>query len=305
MKKKLLLGILSVATAICMAFGLSACGETHEHTFSGWYSDANGHWKICTDPNCNTPNKKFEQEAHTGDACSICGEGMETICPPAASEGLNFYLNEDGESYSVGGIGDCKDLDLLIPSTYEGKPVTAIDDNAFIYHDSLKSVFIPNSVTSIGDEAFKFCLDLTDVRLPNSLIKIGFEAFTGCSSLTSIKFPTGMTEIGVNAFGSCTSLTSIEIPDGVTIIEGCAFTRCENLTSITIPSSVTEIGWLAFSDCSSLMEIVFHGTADQWYSITKHPQWDNNTENYFVYCTDAHITKEGVEIRWNASTENE
>ena len=36
------------------------------------------------------------------------------------SEGLEFTLNEDGESYSVTGIGDCTDTEIIIPTKYQG-----------------------------------------------------------------------------------------------------------------------------------------------------------------------------------------
>ena len=64
-------------------------------------------------------------------------------------------------SYSVVGRGTCKDLDIIIPDTYKGLPVTSIGDNAFQYCDSLTSVVIPDSVTSIGDYAFYICSKLT------------------------------------------------------------------------------------------------------------------------------------------------
>ena len=35
-----------------------------------------------------------------------------------SSEGLKYTLNADGNSYSVAGIGACKDAEVIIPSTY-------------------------------------------------------------------------------------------------------------------------------------------------------------------------------------------
>lgn len=46
------------------------------------------------------------------------------------SVGLEFKLNDDGESYSVTGIGTCTDTDIVIPKTYKGKTVTGIGDRA-------------------------------------------------------------------------------------------------------------------------------------------------------------------------------
>ena len=73
----------------------------------------------------------------------------------SASEGLAYTLNEDGESYSVTGIGECTDTDIIIiPSAYEGKPVTAIGAGAFQGCTSFSSITIPTSVQKIGGYAF-------------------------------------------------------------------------------------------------------------------------------------------------------
>ena len=46
------------------------------------------------------------------------------------TEGLEFTLVEDGESYKVC-IGTAMDSHIVIPSSYEGKPVTTIGEYAF------------------------------------------------------------------------------------------------------------------------------------------------------------------------------
>ena len=86
----------------------------------------------------------------------------------------------DPLTYEVSGdtvsIIDCKTSatgDLVIPSTYEGKPVTSIGDRAFNYCRDLMSVTIPDSVTSIGWGAFESCISLTSVTIPNSVTSIG------------------------------------------------------------------------------------------------------------------------------------
>lgn len=71
-----------------------------------------------------------------------------------ANESLRYTLNPDSESYSVSGMGTCTDKDVVIPSTYLGKPVTGIGSWAFNNRMSMTSVKIPDSVTSIGEGAF-------------------------------------------------------------------------------------------------------------------------------------------------------
>ena len=80
------------------------------------------------------------------------------------------------------------DTAVVIPSTIEGYPVTAIGYSAFSGCSNLTSVTIPNSVTSIGGYAFYDCSSLTSVTIPNSVTSIGYTAFLKCSSLTDVYY---------------------------------------------------------------------------------------------------------------------
>ena len=64
------------------------------------------------------------------------------ICGKKYSQGLRYTLNSDKRSYSVSGIGSCTDTDIFIPSTYNGKPVTGIGEEAFRL-GSFTSITIP------------------------------------------------------------------------------------------------------------------------------------------------------------------
>ncbi|MBR2875733.1 MAG: leucine-rich repeat domain-containing protein, partial [Clostridia bacterium] len=200
-----------------------------------------------------------------------------------ASSNLTFEINEDGQSYSVTGCSEDASGEKVIPSTYNGLPVTSIGDFAFENCSSLTSVTIPDSVTSIGDGAFENCTSLTSVHItdiaswcnidfsdtsanplsfakklylngelvteftiPESVSEIKDYVFGGCNSLTSVTIPDGVTSIGNGAFRSCTSLTNVTISDSVTRIGKAAFNGCTLLTSVTIPDGVTSIGEAAF-----------------------------------------------------------
>ncbi len=175
-------------------------------------------------------------------------------------QGLAFYPLDDG-TYGVG-VGFANRLsNIVIPSSYNGKPVTTIVKFGFANEDysdvrccNLISITLPNTITTIDDYAFRYCSSLTSISIPSSVTSIGDNAFCGCS-LTSISIPSGVTSIGSHTFAGCSSLTSISISSGVTSIGAYAFSYCSSLTSISIPSSVTSIDNYAFSDCSSLTSI--------------------------------------------------
>ena len=184
-----------------------------------------------------------------------------------ANGGIQYELNDDGESYKVVGIGDCTDTDIVIPSLYSELPVTSIGDSAFAGCRGLTSITIPDSVTSIGNHAFDMCNSITSIDIPDSVTSIGDRAFHWCSALTSIDISDSVTSIGDGAFSRCYDLTNITIPDGVTSIGNSMFFECSDLTGIVIPDSVTSIGIDAFLDCTSLTDVYYTGTEEEWSNI--------------------------------------
>ena len=167
----------------------------------------------------------------------------------------------EGETVAVVGCDKNASGELVIPSSYNGKPVISIGSYAFNSCSSLSSVTIPDSVTSIGRFAFGYCSGLTSVTIPDSVTSIGQDAFWGCSNLMSVAIPDSVTSIENMTFRNCGNLTSVIIGNKVTSIGRWAFKDCRNLTNVTIPDSVTQIGSWAFSGCSSLKSITFEGNA--------------------------------------------
>jgi len=147
--------------------------------------------------------------------------------------------------------------DIVIASTFNGYPVTAIADSAFSSCVNLTSVTIPNSVINIRDLAFYNCTSLTNAAIPDSVTTIGSLAFFACIRLMSVTIPNSVTTIQGKAFTSCTNLTNLVLGGGVTSIGVEAFSGCISLTSVTIPNSVINIGDIAFSHCISLTNLMF------------------------------------------------
>lgn len=266
-----------------------------EHTY-GEYVAENEIAATCTEDGvydsvvyCNVCGVELARETNlisaTGhdwndNVCTICGYDA------GGSKGLAW--SENSTFYSVSGIGTCTDTKVVIPSTYNGLPVTLIAGWAFGECGGLTSIVIPDSVTDIGFCAFVECSDLISIVIPDSVISIGVQTFAYCTSLTSIIVKEGNTvyhstgnclietasktlilgcstsiiptdgsliSIGDYAFLGCSNLTSITIPNSVTEIGIGAFCDCSSLVNIVIPDSVTEIGVGAFSDCSNLTSV--------------------------------------------------
>ena len=169
-------------------------------------------------------------------------------------EDENFVYEIKDESvivYAYKGKGE----NVKIPSTFDGKTVTKIDESAFEGRDFIKSVEIPDSIKSIGMFAFHGCTALESVKLSSSLTDIKESVFSGCVSLKSITIPSGVIYIGDCAFSDCYALESVEIPDTVETIGYGAFLQCFALKEIVIPNSVTRIEDTAFAYCKGLESI--------------------------------------------------
>ena len=161
---------------------------------------------------------------------------------------------------------------VIVPSSHEGIPVTAIEDEAFSSDKTITSVFIPDSVTTIGNFAFHNCSNLAKVDMGKGVTDIGEYAFARCGSLSEIKIPEGIATIGNNAFLGSDNIISASIPidvidlvphdnmqaveiTGNGIVPESAFEGCTTLTSVTVGAGITSIGYHAFYDCENLTEV--------------------------------------------------
>lgn len=159
------------------------------------------------------------------------------------------YADEDGDyTYIIdGGTATITDyprgapVDVIIPDTLGGVPVSGIGETAF-YITDLTSVTFPDSLTSIGDAAFGYNY-LTSVEIPNGVTYIGMRAFAN-NQLTSVVIPDSVTTMEQEAFRD-NQLASVVLSKSLTSISDFAF-RGNLLTKIVIPASVTSIGGYSF-----------------------------------------------------------
>lgn len=168
-----------------------------------------------------------------------------------ASEGLAMELVA-GAQYTVTGIGSVADEVVVIPSSYNGLPVTAIAREAFKNNSNVTAIVIPDSVVSIGDRVFENCSALVNAVMPNRLNTFGSYVFYRCVSLTSINLPSNITAIPAYSFYECESLVKIEFPASLKVIGQGAFYDCKQLQNFVFPTNLETIGDNAFSGCRSI-----------------------------------------------------
>ncbi|MBR2968139.1 MAG: leucine-rich repeat protein [Clostridia bacterium] len=179
--------------------------------------------------------------------------------------GFRFTLLEGGQAYEVAAkYGATLTGEIIIPSTYNGLPVTAIAQYGFVdnaynsaYADtsSVISVVIPSSIVNIGSYAFQYC-DIRNVKFTSNsaLNSIGEGAFSGCSKLESITIPRRVRSIEKLAFYNCTNLSSVifEQTSLLRCLGDNVFDSCEALERIELPNSIVNMGTNVFEKCRSL-----------------------------------------------------
>ena len=154
--RKILIGLLMVATVAFSAVGLAACNEKnpeppkHEH----YYVDG-----VC-----------------------VCGDEIENYY----TEGLVFTKNAELDGYTVTGYtGDSGSV--IIPEIYDALPVTTIGADVFINKPQVTKIVLPNSLKIIEDYAF-WGSAIKSITLPESLESIGIGAFKDCVKLETIYY---------------------------------------------------------------------------------------------------------------------
>lgn len=212
-----------------------------------------------------------------------------------ASAGLEYRLNQDGVSYSVG-LGSCTDTDVVIPRYHEGLPVNSIYRNGFYLKDGAKynSLSIPNTLTFIeeggiynmdtgiypGFKSNNLYIDCTlaDWASGRITIQSHYDTIWGVSDNIYFK-------------GEKINKAYTVIPSTVTRIAKCTF--CEfGQGTIVIPSSVTSISGDAFSnDTNEQTEIIFLGRTP--------PTISSNAFGYDLNKITIRVPKDALEIYKN------
>lgn len=230
-----------------------------EHKFVNWYSDAD-----------LSATFRFTNRINE-DTAIYAGWAHNYFAFTPTPDGQGYYVSH---ASSPDFTGIAQGTNLVLPKTYNGKPVVSLLPVAcgnngyghligsmgplwrlFAINSSFNSPFIsvtiPNTWTEIPDNAFGLCDDtLFNVYFEEgaNITRIGNFAFYQCKSLQSLDIPATVTELGEGAFNSCESLASIDM-SACTIAEipFAAFRNCHGLRSIQFPQGLTKIGDSAFN----------------------------------------------------------
>ena len=235
-------GVLTYTCIICSHTKTESLGFGTEHTPSGeWLTSPLKHWQISS---CEHKEivKQGEHNFDENNICQICQ--YETY-----TEGLEFELLPDGTEYAVTDFENASAKQVVVPSTYKGKPVAKILKRAFENQDNLDKITIGKNVRVIESFAFSLCNTLNDIVFQDAskLDTIDEFAFFSSTYLENIVLPQSLKTINCGAF-SFTGIKSINIPKNVSSIDGhFLFRACYALTSITVDSENTK--YKADSNC--------------------------------------------------------
>lgn len=272
-----------------------SAASDHVHAFSAWRTvkaptckEKGSKERVCACGEKETAELAVVGHDYQYNKCKYCGRWTDEERP--ATQGLIFRLIEEEDemdfyvqmelgTYMLVGY-EGTDTDIVIPETYEGKPVTAWNFGAFNNYAYITSVVIPKSITLIED-SFYYSL-LQDVIYEGTLsdwmkIKTGWsESYSPLNNqstlyidhepIKTLVIPEGTTTVPGHIFGGGT-FTEVIIPEGVTTIGWDAFYGCNYLKKVTIPSTVTHIGESMLQNCARLESVYFNGTLEQWCAI--------------------------------------
>lgn len=228
--------------------------------------------------------KKFSNILYALVLFVICLLLLPTKSQAASESGLTFTLNAGDQSYSVKATDKTIAGDLVIPATYNGKPVTTIGAFAFQDCDKLTAITIPDSVVSISGSAFYDCDNLTDVTIGQGVTYIGTLAFSACDNLKKVhitnlaawcgirfdvylpdyggEYYANPLEFADNLYLNGELVTDLVIPNNITKIDSAAFYGYKNLTSVIVGENVQSVGNSAFQNCSKLRAVLLTNSVD-------------------------------------------
>ena len=251
------------------------------YTFDGWFLKVGGNGDRLTDKD--------------GKSVSVWKVGNDVTVYASWLGTAGLMYSKNGDSYTLTGVADTNIDSAYIPEYFNGKPVTAIGEKAFVRCTALTYVHVTPMIEKIGHGAFAGCSSLSSLTVPfvgssrtateaEGLLTywFGTASAEGCeeicqyylkadgyddsssafipSSLHTITL-TDATRIPYGAFAYATMLTSVDLGE-VSVIEARAFEYATEIKTITLPETLTAIGDFAFAH-TSVSSFVIPGSVNE------------------------------------------
>jgi len=206
-----------------------------------------------------------------------------------------YDFEEVSGGYSIIALGTDLEGDIVIPDTYDGRPIVTIGKRAFVNSSKIVSITMPDTILEIGESAFANCTALETIRFSQNLEHIALGAFSNCDSLEEIQLPNSLIKISrgmivsAGAFEGCDSLKVLRIGNGLKNIEYHMFADCAALESIYIPVGLETIGTYTFDYNNNIKHIYFDGTIQQWRQIEVDNSAFTKQCQITVHCSDGDV----------------
>ena len=212
----------AILLAILMAAMLTACA--HDNDVS------------------DVPESKTESSVESSEAAESSAEESSEPESKQYVENIADYTVEtdkNGELMITKYNGH--DPYIIIPSEYEGKPITTVYCTTLLDCDFIKGIKVSEGIT---------CVDKDEVYVEND--KIVEFGFCGCTSYEELMLPTTLEVLGNLSHSK--KLKKIVVPEGI-MLDNYQFFGCTALETVVLPDDLTSIGIKAFVGCDSLKEI--------------------------------------------------
>ncbi len=191
-----------------------------------------------TDQAGNYVNVNYEtiycEHEYVDNTCTKCG---------GYTPSTDLTFTENGSAYTVAAYtGD--DKVVVIPATYNNKPVTQIAGNAFKNNTTIqKFIVLGQNLTTVNSNAFNGATNLNTVVLPDSVTSLGYSSTFYGTAITEFTFPAGVTKFTSDhnsIFSNCQYLTTINFNNMTNIMETKTnYEYCNNLSTITVAEDNT------------------------------------------------------------------
>ena len=246
--------------------------------FMGWYEGPQGAGKRYTDEY----GVSLEPYKLTRDL---------TLYPYFSNDALEFVLQDD-DTYAVKKGPNIDSItNLIVPVTYNDKPVTVILESAFSSCKNLKTISIPDTIKLVGAKALDTCTALERIDIyeayPGKVYEKIYSSDNGVliredTGVTYLEFvpramtgeytvPSNVDKILTKAF-YYTGVEKVIIPDNVQTLPKYAFYYCKSLATVEISGNRTTpitIESDAFYTCNALTTLNLPNNIDAEFKVLK------------------------------------